>query len=300
MELQLKIMLYNLENFFIDGNMPFHSLKKPEAKIESIAKIVKEVNPDFALLTEVGGIESLKTFSKKYLNDNYVAFLLPGNSDRGIEIGYLVKKNLPYEYLHLSHREREINYQFQGKTLFSTFSRDVSELKVLENGKIKIIFLLVHLKSKWDRDGNDPGGSLKREAEVKSLVNLYRDYKHLYPQIPILVAGDMNGIASQTNFEPEFKAIYESTDLIDIMENLEITDEDRTTYFQFNREGERFGHQLDYIFLPKQLHSLINKENSGVYRYHLGLTKAFIPPQTIYERASLPSDHYPVILDLNF
>lgn len=300
MELQLKIMLYNMENFFIDGNLPYHSLKKPEAKVESIANIFKEVNPDFALLTEVGGIESLQTFSKKYLSNLYECFLLPGNSDRGIEIGYLVKKQLPYTYQHQSHREREINYQFQGQTLFSTFSRDISELKVFHNQNLKMIFLLVHLKSKWDREGNDPGGSLKREAEVKSLVNLYRDYQRLYPNIPIVVAGDMNGIASQTNFEPEFKAIYESTDLVDIMENLEITDEDRVTYFQFNRDGERFGHQLDYIFLPKKLHNLINKENSGVYRYHLGLTSAFIPPQSIYERASLPSDHYPVIVELNF
>ncbi len=293
-------MLFNLENFFIDGNMPFNSLKKPESKVEAIANIFKEVKPDFALLTEVGGIESLQTFSKKYLNNLYECFLLPGNSDRGIEIGYLVKKNMPFAYQHQSHREREINYQFQGKTLFSTFSRDISELKVLENQKLKVIFLLVHLKSKWDREGNDPGGSLKREAEVRSLVNLYRDYQNLYPDVPIIVAGDMNGIASQTNFEPEFKAIYDSTDLLDIMENLEITDDDRFTYFQFSREGERFGHQLDYIFLPKKLHSLINKENSGVYRYQLGLTTAFIPPQSIYERASLPSDHYPVILELKF
>jgi len=293
-------MLYNLENFFLDGNLPFNSLKKPESKVESIANIFKEVDPDFALLTEIGGLESLQTFSRKYLENRYDSFLLPGNSDRGIEIGYLVKKNMPYSYQHQSHREREINYQYQGKTLFSTFSRDISELKVLENQQIKIIFLLVHLKSKWDREGNDPGGALKREAEVRSLVNLYRDYERLYPQTPIVVAGDMNGIASQTNFEPEFKAIYEATDLADIMENLEITDDDRVTYFQFNREGERFGHQLDYIFLPKRLHSLINKENSGVYRYNLGLTSAFVPPQTIYERASLPSDHYPVILELNF
>lgn len=291
-------MLFNLENFFIDGNIPFNSMKKPESKIESIAKIFKENDPDFALLTEVGGIESLQTFSNKYLNSSYECFLLPGNSDRGIEIGYLVKKSLPYTYLHQSHREREINYQFQGKTLYSTFSRDISELKVFENNQLKIIFLLVHLKSKWDREGNDPGGSLKREAEVRSMVNLYRDYQKLNSETPIIVAGDMNGIASRSNFEPEFRHIYDSTDLLDVLENLEITNDDRYTYFQFNREGERFGHQLDYIFLPEKLHPLINKENSGVYRYNLGLTKAFIPPQTIFERASLPSDHYPIILDL--
>jgi exonuclease III len=300
MELQLKFLLYNTENLFLDGHIAFSAMKKPIEKTTAIAKIINDENPDVAMLLEVGGIESLEYFTKNFLNDKYLPMLLPGNSDRGIEMGYLIRKDLLLHFEIKSHKDLAIHYRFQDKIETSKFSRDISELKIFDNTKLKIIILLVHLKSKWDREGNDPGGALKRSAELNSLVEYYLELKKAYPTTPVMIAGDFNGSAQRSNCEPEFAPLYRLTDLEDVLETDYQGPEDRHTYYQFTREGKRFGYQLDYMFIPKELISKISKEKTGVYRYNLGVKKAFVPPASIFERASLPSDHYPVILHLDF
>ena len=296
----MKLVLYNAENFFIDGELSLGPLKKPEAKVIAIKQIVEELCPDILMMLEVGGLESLETFNTKFLENKYHAKLLKGNSDRGIEMGFLISKNFPFDFELISHREKEISYQYQNTTIYSTFSRDISELRIKKNDEIKLIILLVHLKSKWDREGNDPGGALKRGAEVKGLIEVYQSLKKSFPKTPIIVSGDFNGSARRDDFEPEFAPIYSETSLEDALSVLKIGPEDVNTYYQFNRDGKRQGFQLDYIFLDPELQNKLIKENSGVYRYNLKADAPFVPPQSIYERASLPSDHYPVVINLDF
>lgn len=297
----MKLLLFNTENLFLSGEHLNSSMRKPHEKIVEIKKIIEENDAEINMLLEVGGVQSLIDFNEQYLNNKYDVHLLPGNSDRGIEMGYLTKKNSKFTYQIHSHASREITLNQMGLiTEKSKFSRDISELHVIENHELKMIILLVHLKSKWDREGNDPGGAIKRKAECTSLIELYSEYQHSHPNIPTIVAGDMNGVAALENHEPEFNAIYDNSDLRDCLEVMKVADSDRHTYFQFNREGKRVGFQLDYIFVPASLQNKIIKENSGVYRFNLAPNSPFVPPQSIYERAALPSDHYPVILTLDF
>lgn len=278
------------------------ALKKPEDKINQIKNIIEKESPDILMLLEIGGIESLKDFNRKYLSSNYTDYIMPSNSDRGIEMGYLVKKDFKKQLELKTHINRVIENPAQ--QIFGNielkFSRDISELRIINNNKIEFIILLVHLKSKWDREGNDPGGTLRRKAELNSVVELYLQYQKEIPNVPIILAGDFNGNAQKDSFESEFSSIYQKTDLLDALEILQISEFDRHTYYQFNREGKRFGYQLDYIFLPEKLQKLVEKENSGVYRYNLGANQPFVPPTSIYERAAYPSDHYPLVLNLDF
>lgn len=279
----MKLALFNLENFFLNQSLD----KKPIDKVEWIARITKDISPDIFMLCEVGGMDSLTVFNDKYLNSEYLPFLIPGNSKRGIEIGYLINKNLPYMFRHISHKDK-------------TFSRDVSEIQVLKNNKPVMITLLVHLKSKWDREGNDPNGFLKRSHEVGMLLEIYRERKMAFPDCPIILSGDMNGTAQKDNCEREFREIYQKTNFIDVLEILDIPAKSRVSHIHFGKDNNPEPFQLDYIFLPITLKDKVIKEESGIYLFK-NLEGTPLPlPQTPYERYALPSDHYPVVLTLDF
>ena len=282
----MKLTLFNLENFFLlDCNPEQRPYKSPE-KVQWIADTIKDISPDILMLCEVGGIESLEILNSRYLDDTYIPILRPGNSDRGIEIGYLVKKSLPYTFMHLTHKEKK-------------FSRDVSELRIFKNKNIEMIILLVHLKSKWDREGNDPNGFLKRSQEVLTLIDIYNTHRNNFPTTPIIIAGDLNGVAQKNNCEREFREIYKQTALTDILDILDLPTEERVSYIHFSKDGapERF--QLDYIFLPITLEDKIKKEESGIYRFKGPQGQPMGLPLNSFERYALPSDHYPLVLSLD-
>ncbi|MGZ3788196.1 MAG: endonuclease/exonuclease/phosphatase family protein [Bacteriovorax sp.] len=310
----MKLCLFNVENFFLLNGAQGDAFKKPVDKIEWIAKTIKEINADVTMLCEVGGLESLDLFNTKYLNSDYFSALLKGNSNRGIEMGYLIKKDFPYDFAHFSHAHAsiEFNYSFEieeNKKLLldelkippHKFSRDISELRILKDNEVKMILLLVHLKSKWDRDGVDWNGKERRKAELKALVKTYNRLRAEFNyKVPIVVAGDMNGTAQKGQQEPEFDDLYNLTDLEDVLEVMGEPHEHRHSFFYFGKENNRESFQLDYILLPKELHALVKKEDSGIYLFRDAHGVALPYPQESYQRYALPSDHYPVVASLDF
>lgn len=311
----MKLCLFNVENFFLLNGPNGDGFKKPQDKIEWIARTIKEINADVTMLCEVGGHESLDLFNLKFLNSEYSSHLLKGNSNRGIEMGYLVKNNFPYSYQHISHVDDsiEFNYPFEieeNKKLAPDaqiaphkFSRDISELRIfnIDNNKLEMILLLVHLKSKWDRDGVDWNGSQRRKAELKALVKTYNRLRAEFDfKVPVVIAGDLNGVAQKNLHEPEFDDLYHFTDLEDVLEVIKEPHERRPTFFYFDKENNREASQLDYIFLPKELHSRVLKEESGIYLFRDTHGVALSYPQESYQRYALPSDHYPIVATLNF
>src|ERR1035437_3608946 len=60
-----------------------------------LADTLLDIDADIVCVNEVGGIESLSNFARLFLGGKYTAHLLEGNSDRGIDIGYLIKKDFP-------------------------------------------------------------------------------------------------------------------------------------------------------------------------------------------------------------
>ena len=112
--LNLKFALLNAENLFLlfDKKPDAHVLKleevqwqklstsvyenKPLRKLLELQKVILEINPDILMLCEVGGEESLKNFNELFLGNQYYTALMEGNSDRNIDIGFLIKKSLPF------------------------------------------------------------------------------------------------------------------------------------------------------------------------------------------------------------
>lgn len=335
---QIRLVEFNVENLFVllDRRDP-HSTRvladlteaewqrlsssttpnKPLSQTKVLARTIREMDPDILMLCEVGGLESLHNFSRFFLNDAYAAHLIEGNSDRGIDIGYLVKKSLPFRYDLISHKHRSIDFLYPHERLSQEsgyghlrsarmqshkFSRDVLELRVYEEADQPpvAIILLVHLKSQLDRSRIDPQGRDRRRAELEKLVKIYLEIKQEFGETtPIFLSGDFNGKAARPGTDPEFEAIYRDTDLQDALELADVPHDERFTHMQIYNKREGFNRQLDYIFAPVSLAPRVNKDESWVYRFkdEYGMTQ--IIPRNLNQKKLLPSDHYPVILTLN-
>ncbi len=311
---KLKVMVLNAQDLFLfmdkhnHESLPVKELteikwqlmssslfsNKSKDKCLMLAQTILDSEADIVMMTEVGGPESLANFARYLLNDEFLSLSLPSNSDRGIDLGYLIKKTLAYKFDIHSHIDFPLPLPAR------RFSRDVLRLDLKENEELKIIFLLAHIKSKLDLKKADFEGRSRRILEVKGLVDIYLDLTSRYPDIPILVGGDMNGHAGETDTEEEFRPIYERTDLKDIAAIAQIPEEERFSYIYFNRGGNRFVQQIDYLFISDKFSYLINPLETYFPRYkNLGGLPLPIP-QRMEQKNTLPSDHYPFLATLRF
>lgn len=313
MELPLRIVSFNVENLFVSPQ-PDHfkldenltpSVIQPGDKdfplTRALARSIHEMSPDILGLMEVGGVESLESFNEVFLADNYHPSLIPGNSDRNIHLGYLIRKNLPYRFEHLTHRNRLLSGGPANKPQY--FSRDLAELRLYSPDDTEyksplLIILTVHLKSKRS-DGQDFGGQKKRALEFKLVLETYLQLEKRYQnKIPILVMGDFNAVVHPEYGEPGFQNLFEQTDLVDILEILDYPTAERATQTSFSQRTGVVAQQFDYIFIPKKWHPLIQRSTSGPYLFRDQNSQVISRPQTSHQRAQLPSDHYPLICDL--
>ncbi|USN47645.1 MAG: endonuclease/exonuclease/phosphatase family protein [Pseudobdellovibrionaceae bacterium] len=321
----LRVVQFNLENLFVyldqysqqdltqlsedqwqKMSISLHP-NKPLKKLWSLAKIIHDLDPDILMLNEVGGPESLHNFNKYFLHDAFHRHITEGNSDRGIDIGYLTRRTLPFEFRLETHRERDIDFNYPHELLLNPpppshkFSRDVSELHMLtpNSEELQLIFLLVHLKSKLDSDGIDPSGTLRRSAEVTALAKIYNERRALHPQCPFVVAGDFNGQAGPETPGPEFSDLHNLTDLTELWSHLGVKQSERQTLVQLAPEAKSNPQQLDYFFLSPEALASVVATGCGVYRFKDVWGQDLPPPRSMAEKYSLPSDHFPIVLTIN-
>jgi exonuclease III len=306
----MRIVTLNCENLFISSSeenppervIPF-SMLKSKKKIIGLAKALLKIDGDIVFLSEVGKEESLKEFSEKFLDSKYNYSIIEGNSNRGIEIAYLIKKELPYTFQHLTHRNRELELKIPPLKGPFRMSRDIAELRILDGPEDTdpiLILLGVHLKSKRDDEGHDWQGQKRRKAEVELLTQTYRILNKRYSKkVPILAMGDFNGLAQKDKHDEEFQGIYRDTSWQDILELIDWPLEKRITFVSFDRNYEAQQMQLDYIFLPSQLHQKFKPKNSGIYQYTDDSGIPFKIPCGPSYKGLLPSDHWPVVCELD-
>ena len=322
----LKMMQLNAENLFVfidhEPQKPVEDLTEKEWKALSsattqnksllkckwLAESIMDNDPDIIFLNEVGGTESIHNFNKYFLKDTYVPYLIEGNSDRGIDIGYLVHRRLPYHFELITHKDRPLNFLYPHERQMEIgssnapkshyFSRDCLELRAFaekSSSTPAFICFLVHLKSKLDPDGIDPHGKDRRAAELKTLVEIYKESKAKFPEVPKVVAGDFNGYAAKNNCNEEFTLLHQETDLAEVFALSGKPVEECYTQIQFQRSGNTYGLHIDYIFLSSEWHKNVIAEDTYVYMYRSDLKVKLPYAATFEQRQHLPSDHYPVV-----
>ncbi|HXH76567.1 MAG TPA: hypothetical protein VNJ08_16465 [Bacteriovoracaceae bacterium] len=262
-------------------------MNKPKEKCMLLGKCIMDSGADIVMMTEVGGPESLNNFAKYFLNDEFLALSLPSNSERGIDMGYLVRKSLTYS----ADIHTYVNFPLPEPS--RRFSRDVLRLDLKSNGELKMILLLVHIKSKLDLRKADFEGRTRRIQEIKGLIDIYKELLH--HNVPIMIGGDFNGHAGEKETEEEFKQIYSETDLKDVAFLANIPEEERFSYVYFTRGGNRFVQQIDYLFISEKFGHLVVPLECFYPRY-TNLNGGPLPIPMKYEQKNmLPSDHYPFL-----
>lgn len=327
--MNLKFCLLNAENLFLlfDQELPpnFHKMEERQwdslstsvypnkglRKTLEVAKTLTDINADIIMLAEVGGLESLKNFNKHFLSNAYSEILVEGNSDRNIDVGFLIKKPIPFYFDLISHKNRDLKFlyshertsqltDYPPQNVTHKFSRDCAELRLFKSdvNKPSFIILLTHLKSPLDPEKIDPHGTERRTAELKACVEIYEELKKEFPICPVIMAGDFNGNASRIHTDPEFKTLYERTDLEDVLQISKVPVEQRATYLQIRQGQKSDSRQIDYCFLSKELHSMVKVKSTQVYMYKDEFGSNLLRPTTLEQKLALPSDHYPIVFEL--
>lgn len=332
--MRLKIVSYNAQDLFLNpayeiskedmenlSEQQWQLLAQDETRLKSLAQLrgmaqmIADEDPDIIGICEVGGHESLLRFNEWFLHDAYEVLLVPSHSHRGIENGFLVKRGLPLTVELVTHMHWRVPFTYPHEDDPATFhiaaqaatymdlgkpeerrlSRDIPALFIRDPADgLFLILLMVHLKSGFDMEGIDPGGQVRRAAELKALIEIYHALQKKHA-VPIMIAGDFNGNASREGTSAEFIPLYQKTDLEDVLWLTGHPKHERLTHVTF------FGRtlhaqQLDYIFIPRALRARLDHAGTYVYRYRFeGEDQEIMLPTTFHDRRQLPSDHYPIV-----
>jgi endonuclease/exonuclease/phosphatase family metal-dependent hydrolase len=309
----LRICEYNVENLFISmdyyegddlrtlseerwANAALPQLKdrqKPLKRVWGVAESIRDIDPDVAMLVEVGGLESLENLNRYFLDDTYDVHFVAGNARRGIDLGFLVRKGLGFKTETRSNRDFPIEVATWTGKQIDHFSRDVAELRLFDDsGVLRLVLLLTHLKSQISTE-TDIRGKDTRTAEAFALGELYQRRRADNPGVPVVVGGDLNAELGSLELEPLCH-----TDLVDFHDLRGTPREERITLVHFDYSGSPAPLVFDYLLLSPDLANRLVLEDSFVYRYKNFYGVPDPLPETRPQRWHMPSDHYPLVLTI--
>ena len=310
---QLKMGSYNVENLFeqVGKHVPdpanpgklkkiSDARPKPEWAMRAEGKIILENDLDILTLAEVEDVAALEDFNARFLAGKYRVFLIEGNDERGIDVAFLVKKDLPFQIEQRSHKEETWLDPVLGGGPKRLFSRDLTSLVVRAPGKTEPLFVLfgTHYKSKRDRDGRDPESVIMRTAQVQRTAEIMERYrKEFGADVPMMIAGDFNGSVAE---EAAYKPLYAAAGLIDSFDAAPTptSAHDRITHTFHPRGGPTHYAQIDAVLVSKSLRGTV--QSAKVYRYKNDDGTERPIPSTFEERELNPSDHFPLLVTLDF
>lgn len=306
---KLRVGTYNVLNLFqkvgkyerqADGTMRQTSgrVDKEEASRHAQAKAILEEDLDVVVLQEVENITALEDFNREHLGGAYRAFLIEGNDERGIDVAFLIKKDLPFDVEQRSRKGETWKDPALGGREVPLFSRDLTSLVIRAPGREEPLAVLfgTHMKSKRDRPG-DPESGLQRAAQAKRTAEILAETKAEFgPGVPVLIAGDFNGDLASA---PELRAIFEAgfVDGFDAAPS-KTSREDRVTHTYHPQGGAAQAHQMDGVVIDKAWARLVKSARAHRYKDASGKDKPV--PRTYDERSRNPSDHFPVVVELDF
>ncbi|TPW20037.1 MAG: hypothetical protein FD126_2089, partial [Elusimicrobia bacterium] len=272
---------------------------KEEWQLREQAKAILELNLDVVALQEVETIAALDEFNQRYLGGAYKTMLIEGNDPRGIDIAFLVKKDIPFSVEQRSHKGETWNDPTQGGAQTTIFSRDLTSLVVRAPGIAKPLFVLLgtHFKSKRDRPG-DPDSEVLRTAQMKRAAEVAARYKAEFgDDVPLMLAGDFNG---DLNGGPEFAPLWGEAGLTNSLDlgDKPLRGEDRVTHTYHPKDGPSHFAQMDGVLVSKSLAGLVRRAEIYRYKNPDGTVKPI--PRTYKEREKNPSDHFPLFMTLDF
>ena len=267
---------------------------KADAKRAGVAAVILDNNLDVVVLQEIEGEAALKQFAQNYLKDLYEPLITQGNDGRGIQVAYLVKRDLPFQIELISHAKSTAVHPVTGQTQ-PIFSRDLPLLRIWSEGQNAqsdeplVNFFGTHFKSKRDGTG-DPQSRALRGAQVRAASDIIENEIKSSPKSFVMIAGDFNGdVRVEAEFDPIKRILKDAFDV----QPQKISDNDRITHSYHPKNASTQYSQIDAFFVKDSDPALVKE--AFVYRYKDDSGNVKPLPQTWNDREANPSDHFPVI-----
>jgi endonuclease/exonuclease/phosphatase family metal-dependent hydrolase len=232
----LAVLNWNTRNFFNDKDdtagtaETVLSAAQYRQKREAVAAVLKELDPDTAVLQEVEHLSVLEDLNRNELAGAYPHLaLVEGNDPRGIDVGVLSK--IPFENVVSHVDDRFTKVGTQGPVY--VFVRDCLEIHLRRGGR-HVVLLAIHFRSKSPPDDAD-----KRLAEAQRSRAIADAIAADDPTAAIAVLGDFNDLPGS----PPFLAVAGSGEgaFDDVAST--VPEADRWT-FDFNGQLELIDHQM--------------------------------------------------------
>lgn len=309
----LKIMGQNFENLgtFIEtkrdqnGQEKQVILEKPESLKRAMGIRVLKQNPDIIVGAEVKDIQTATDYAEKYLKGLYQPILIEGNDQRGIDLCFFIKKDLPIDIQVQSNKE--IPTPQNQEVIDPLFSRDLPVLLIrqanaLPKSEPLMIIAGVHYKAQMPDPVKDQKALVRRTKQVIGTMEILKGLKETYPDSPVFVLGDFN---NDIRNSPEFKPFYDNqfVDSMNIAKDSPPTDQRGTQYFFFTekdpgKNGVLSNEQLDVVFTDPNAQKYV--VSAGIQRDVDENGKERPKPQTPDEVDLRASDHDGVYAVINF
>lgn len=291
---RLRVMTYNLENFNYNSRK-IDLDPRAQEKYENIAEVILDQRPEVLVLQEVHSKKSLEEFNSNMLQDRYEVFVVSGNDSSGMNLAFMIKRDLNLKTEIKSHKDQEW-FDPASKEVDYLFNRDFPALILRQENKTgpALIVFAHHGKSMNDRPG-DPKSVKMRTAQISRIKDILLQFSETYgKETPTIVAGDFNTDILRGSEITSLKNVFRDVfDFSPIVRDLF----DRYTHTFHPHQGPTQATALDAIFANQALKDAIKSARVFHYRDELGVEKPL--PANSEQRAENPSDHFPIIVDID-
>ena len=291
----VRLAAYNTLNLFDQVDDPtlsgeFDDIKEstPPARLEAMAKAIRQTDADIIALSEVESLQALMSFRDAYLKDAGYKHLASEDVGyyRGVECSVMSRFPIVETKVWLKENLNSVKRAGEGWASVPagtnlTFQRSPLMVTVQVDADYQLTIFALHHKA--GRDFNH-----HREAEAIRINELVREIESADPSRNIVVMGDFNAAPWDKSFR-----VYLASGLIDSFAH-RTTDKNSPESRLFKtHESDRV---LDYILL----NSAARRELIIGRQFVLG---TITPPQDYNYLTDQPppgyaSDHYPVVLEL--
>jgi exonuclease III len=305
----LRIAQYNVEWLYMDyyasadcpGNgCPWHNQDEAQTHLNYVSQVLKDLDPDIINFCEVEGCDELTMVKNKLNDDSYYPYLKKGtDSATGQNVGILTRID-PLVSLYRS--EEKIVYPIANSKCGNTTASGtsgVSKHYVTEFhfGNMDVALIGAHLLA----IPTDPARCVQREAQAQVLQNIVSSY--VDKNYEIILLGDMNDFDAEVldinsdkpvsrvldilkGLDGQKKGSYQLTNIAYRMQQLERYSDWWDSDNNCATSSQKDYSMIDHILVTPN----IDKYIVNAYMFH---------GYDIY-CGTWNSDHYPVIIDLQF
>lgn len=255
---------YNVKNMFAQEDIQPGSRTRPkdEFSMEAVNRVLRKTDADVVSLQELSSEKTLRTFMKNHGLDEvypHVAFV-PGNSERGINIGIISK--YPIENV-VTHKDTE--FPLADGSGNTKFSRDFLRADIDMDGKpgAEVTVYNTHSKSRLPAKPGEINEDLQRLSEAQAMRNIALEEMKPFPNRVYALTGDMNDNTDDASLQ----AILNPTEGEKFLDSLDHLPADERNTWPANPNATH-GHspeQFDHIIYPESQE--VKFVDSNIHRY---------------------------------